>query len=158
MPKYRGFINEVSLGDLRRHQYPSPISSGEIIDRFNLGAAFSGPQRTYSIPSVMTTVATAKPAAPTAPIVYPGLIDPGQLQPGIPGDIRDIAARSLPGEAIVDAPDDMTAENGVPGVDETGGFPYGDPRAAEITAAKSAPQNFVPLAIATVIAFAIFGG
>ncbi len=152
MPKYRGFMKEVSLGD-----YPSPISSGETIDRFNLGAigchnlgaAFSGP-RTYSVPSVIQTVAQAAPAPAYVPQIVP-------ILPGIPGDIRDITARTTPGVAIEDTPDDMTAENGVPGVDNGGAFPYGDPRLSKTGAEKPATGNQA-LFIAAIVALLLLGG
>lgn len=120
MPKYRGFMNEVSLD--------------------GLNAAFYGPRQVaYAPPPVLPAI--IKPTSPYPTTVVPGVMDPARALPGIPGDIRDITARIHPGEAIVDAPDDMSAENGIPGVDDGGAFPYGDPKAKEIGPAKVTPEN-----------------
>ena len=90
-------------------------------------------------------------APTTTPIIYPGLIDPGKRLPGIKGDIRDIVARDLPGEAVTDA-DDMSAENGIPGIDESGAFPYGDPKGNGLTVTeKGGNQGLIILAILTAL-------
>jgi hypothetical protein len=150
MPKYRGFMKEVSLNAL----------PGEPTDRFNLGglachnlgAAFSGPRRTVAYAPTVTPVAVAAPAPSPIPTVK---IQP--YLPGIEGDIRDITARTTPGVAIEDSADDMLPENGVPGVDNGGAFPYGDPRTGKTGAEKAAPGN-VGLVIAAVLAMLLLGG
>ena len=134
MNKYRGF-------------------EGEIIDRFDLsglGQWRVGPRRAVQTPPRAPVVAYTPPPVTVIPIT----------QGGVTGDIRDLSARSMPGEAIdVDpagAVDDMSAENGVPGVDDSGRFPYGDPRSAEKAPPKMGENT--GLIIAAIIAALVLGG
>ena len=144
MPEYRGFEGEVSLN--------------------GLGAAFSGPlvQAVQRAIAIQATTPVRAPAPAYVPTISPGLIDPGKILPGIPGDIRDITARTRPGEAIVDDPgelfDDMTAENGVPGVDDSGAFPYGDPNATTKPALVREGGNQGLLFMAAIAAALLLGG
>lgn len=159
MNKYRGF-------------------EGEIIDRFNMdglgatwatsrnGAAyrggFVGPTTrvvAYTPPPVIRTpprppVVTYTPPQPPVATIMP--VTPPY---GVPGDIRDLLGRSQPGEVIdVDpagAVDDMSAENGVPGVDDSGRFPYGDPRSAEKVPTKAGENT--GLIIAAILAALVLG-
>jgi len=139
MSKYRGFMNEVSSDGLGWH---------------GLGAGFQGPRVAYAPPPVATQ--TPYRTIPAPPVVQvPVTIMP--IPRGTPGDIRDVIGRSQPGEAIEDVADDMTAENGVPGVDNGGAFPYGDPRAAEKAVTKTTPGN-QGLVIAAILAALFLGG
>lgn len=147
MAEYRGFENEISV----------PISGlGQWAVRNGGGGrgGFVGPRRSVA-PAPAPVVAYAPPPAAAIPFDRGGVPVPIY---GIPGDIRDISARSLPGEAIdVDpagAVDDMSAENGVPGVDDSGGFPYGDPRGAGKAPTQTAGAN--PGLIMAAIAAALF--
>lgn len=135
MAKYRGFENEIN----------APVSGlGQWAARNGGGGrgGFVGPRRVAVAAPRPPVVTVARPPAAGIPFDRGGV--PVSIY-GIPGDIRDISARSLPGEAIdVDpagAVDDMTAENGVPGVDDSGGFPYGDPRGAEKAPTQIAGMN-----------------
>jgi len=161
MPKYRGFMNE-SLG----HYDTSPISGGSKIDRFSLNGlgrmTSFGTGRVYApAPAPAPVVAVAAPAPVPIPIDRRATIMPVY---GIPGDIRPITARIIPGEAIETDPaelnarmvDNMWAENGIPGVDDSGAFPYGDPKAAEKAPTK--PGENQGLIIAAAIAAALFLG
>lgn len=136
MPKYRGF-------------------KGERIDRFDLSGL--GQWRVSRNGSGGGFVAPRPPVVAYTP--PPVTVIP-VTQGGVTGDIRDLSARSQPGEAIdVDpagAVDDMSAENGVPGVDDSGRFPYGDPRSAEKAPPKMGENT--GLIIAAIIAALVLGG
>lgn len=139
MPKYRGFMNENVSGLGRMTSF--------------------GTGRTYATaPAPAPVVTTAAPAPVPIPIDRRATIMPVY---GVPGDIRPITARIIPGEAIETDPanmvDDMSAEIGVPGVDETGGFPYGDPKAPQKPGAKIAPGNQA-LVLAAIAAALLLGG
>ena len=148
MPKYRGFEKE--LPGLSGY-HSSPMISGETIDRFNLGhlaAAFSGPRRTtYIAPA---PVAVSAPAY--VPTIYPGVTVPGKLQPIIKGDIRPITAQIDPVSQV----DDMAPEEGIPGVDEGGAVPYGDPRVTKtVTVKEGGNAGWI---IAAVLGTLLLGG
>ena len=101
------------------------------------------------------------PAPAYTPTIVAAPTVPGAKLPDIPGDIRNITARIRPGEAIVDDPDalfdDMATENGIPGVDDSGMFPYGDPKGSAVTATEKTDIN-AGLIIAAIIAMLVLGG
>ena len=90
---------------------------------------------------------------PTVVAVPPSIsIPPLPRLPDVTGgDIRPESGQVGP----VDM-DDMSAENGVPGVDDSGRFPYGDPRSAEKAPPKMGENT--GLIIAAIIAALVLGG
>ncbi len=144
-------MNEISVPDSGLGIWAAANGGG--------GGGFVGPRR------VAVRSPAPAPVAPPTVYVRPPVVRvpitqiPGAV--GIPGDIRPITARIIPGEAIetdtANMVDEMEAEIGIPGVDQGGGFPYGDPTSAGKPGTKVAPGNQA-LILAAIAAALLLGG
>ncbi len=149
MRHYRGFNNEARLGFIGPPGATTVTTGGVPIVGYTSGSGWAArpihATEYYSPP----TIVAIPPSADIPPLPPEIGWDTGWN--GIPGDIRDPAGRISP-------VDDMTAENGIPGVDNGGAFPYGDPRVPGEVAPTTVAGINPGLIIAALLAFAVLGG